>query len=977
MSIFTYFFIIMKNYLFAVAFIVFCIAAYGQQAGDFRTRSGGVWTDISATTPWEMYDGANWIVATSTPTSASDVTIGNGHAITVSVSLQPCNNLLVENGGKLYAGTSSSTERYVNIYGNIVCNGTIGNGVISDGLGFNIMNNTTITGNGVLDCNRIKQGNNQTCYLTISRDINLRYGGTCLYNDDAHNGSVFNVVIENGVSVNIIGSGTTPGSLSVDGPSGATSGNSCGSILIKGNVFVSGTTYLRTNNANASFPVSVTIDGTGKLETGGISCAASGSAGHTFTINTGGILKITGDNTSAFVQPNPTNNTYNFSPGSTIEYSGSTNQYVYDFRVNYQHIKISGSGIKSLQASATINQSLEVAGTASFYTNNYSCTLKSTALQTASVKNITSTASPAIMGAVTVERYIPARRAWRLLAAPLSSASVPSIYNSWQEAGASGGSLPGYGTWITSAGIASPGFDAASTTSSLRYYDAATDAFITPPNTNTTKLTDNAGAYMVFIRGDRTQTGSGTANTTTLRMTGTLNQGTMICGSNIAGTQFTVVPNPYPSPVDFEAIYSSNNNLTSFYVWDAQNGTYGMYRLVTRTGAGSYVCVPSTPSDDDMRFIQSGQAFFILGDAAGGASTVTFTENMKANGTPPINVFKTTNASPQRLSVNLEKQTATANLLNDGIAILFDSSYTAAYSNEDIKKLANFNENLSILNDTTDLALERRPSPLSTDTIQLHLLSTTSGNYQFTIVPDNIVSFDTIYLKDNYLNTMTALSATAVSSYNFSVSSTAGTYDPFRFSLILKKGSPLPLSKLLLHGMLKGQAAELQWEAPNETGVQQYEIERSDDMDKTFVRLGIITPKTDANGSYTFLDRDMRTGINYYRIKSIGANGSELFSNSIRLSYTNKDGRSGITIFPNPVQGGKMHINFGQMETGTYQVIIHTISGMLMNRTFVTHASQDAIHTLSFGKTFAVGTYIVDVKNEATGISYSQIIQIE
>lgn len=982
MSIFTHYFITMKTYLLTFAFMAFSPFIYGQQTGDFRSRSNGLWTDVTSATPWETYDGSNWIVATTLPAFTSDVTIKNGHAITLpGTGQRECKDLNVETGAVLYTLSTSTILRYLNVYGDILCDGAIGNGTSNDNISFNIMGNTTISGNGNFDCYRIRQNNpGITCNLTINNIINMHFGGTCLYNNASNNGSIFNVIISNGATVNVTGDGTIPGSVSIDGANGAGTGNSQGNFTINGNLIVSGSLYLTTNNTttiNGSFPVSFTIGTTGIVETNTINAAGSGTSGHTFTINNGGVLKITGDNTPGFTQPDTTNNIYIFNPGSAIEYSGSGNQYIYDFGVDYQNLKTSGSGVKSLQAPAGIIESLEVTGASSFNTNNHSCTLKSTALQTAIVKNITSATFPAVVGDITIERYIPARRAWRLLAAPLSSANAPAIFDSWQEGGISGASLPGYGTWITSAGTADPGFDAASGTSSLRYYDASTDAFITPSNTNTTKVTDSTGAYMIFIRGDRTQTGSGTANNTTLRMTGTINQGNVTCGSNVANTQFTVVPNPYPSPVDFEAIYNSNTNLTSFYIWDAQNGTYGMYRLVTRTGTGTYTCVPTTSNDNDMRFIQSGQAFFIQGTAAGGASTVTFTETMKAGGTPSINVFKTTNTASQLLSINLEKQTVTGNLLNDGIAILFDSSYTTAFSNEDIKKLTNFNENLSVRNDTNDLALERRPVPGTADTIQLHLWNASTANYQFTIMPDNLNSFGTIYLLDNYLSTMTPLSITNSSTYNFSIGSAAGSYDPFRFSLIFTIASPLTLSKLTLKGVVKGQAAALQWEALNENGVKQYGIERSTDEGRTFDKLNMVAPQSNLsnNVSYSFLDESIREGNNYYRIKGVRTDGSEVFSNIIRLSYDNV--QPAITIFPNPMHNNKLQMNFRHVEEGVYLVTVYNMSGVFMDKAIITHSSQNTTHTLSFSKTFAAGMYVVDVMNDATGVSYSQIVQIE
>ena len=86
-------------------------------------------------------------------------------------------------------------------------------------------------------------------------------------------------------------------------------------------------------------------------------------------------------------------------------------------------------------------------------------------------------------------------------------------------------------------------------------------------------------------------------NTTVLKTTGTLNQGTLSAVTvSSTGSGRTLVGNPYASPIDFESIYNTSHLDPNFYIWDpALSGTYGVggFRIVERNTNGSYQQTPS------------------------------------------------------------------------------------------------------------------------------------------------------------------------------------------------------------------------------------------------------------------------------------------------------------------------------------------------------------------------------------------------
>lgn len=620
--------------------------------------------------------------------------------------------------------------------------------------------------------------------------------------------------------------------------------------------------------------------------------------------------------------------------------------------------------------------------------NGQNLILKSDHTGTASVGRIEGTLSGA--SNVTVERYISSgsRPGWRLLAAPVQAATAPTIYEAWQE---NGNAAIGYGTHIVNTVMAS-GYDGIAGFSSIRSYHAETDTFYTPANTHAIKITDSGAAWFLHVRGDRTVTGNAPAGNTTLRMTGALNIGAVhYVGSGVANTDYTLIPNPYASPVDFEAIRSNgsgnpgalagNPQLEVFYIWDANLGTSGAFAAVDRNG-GNYQVTPSGQSQSlnaTASYIQGGQAFFVEGTKASpGAAGLHFTEAMKTASYPDFNVLKTT-AGTEEVAVNLIRMTGTDTALMDGVRIKFDAAYTNAVTAEDIKKMRNSTENLSVYQDGADLAVNRLSFPAANDTVQLRFWNPELSNYRFSFLPDNIGSFSNVYLLDNYLGTATALSTTTAGAYDFNVTATAGSPDSYRFSLVFERSAPLQVSGMTLSGTVQESTASLLWDVTAEKGISRYEVEHSGDQGKTFGRISAIAPKSNDNSNqiYAYKDVAMKEGNNLYRIKSLSAAGTQAYSNIIRLAYTGMAAGKGVSIFPNPVKDGTVNVQLNHLEDGRYEVSVYNTSGMLVNKTTVRHAGKNSMHTIAFGKELPAGVYNVNIVNHATGISYQQQVQVQ
>ncbi len=248
----------------------------------------------------------------------------------------------------------------------------------------------------------------------------------------------------------------------------------------------------------------------------------------------------------------------------SIEKNGASAQAIPAATFNGNAVKslsINNASEVTLQGPLAVSDVFSVpVGT--FNTGGY-LTLSSTALGTARVAplptNGAGVATTFVNGAVSVERFIPNRRAWRLVTAPLSNTGY--VFNSWQNGGVN---EAGKGTLVTgpNANAATNGLDASNTnTITMKSFNAATQSFNNMVDTRNTLLSNNNGnadniGYFMFIRGDRDPLNTNTLNSTstTLTSAGTLQTGkqTFVAASGLK--QLTLIGNPYPSPVDFDKI---------------------------------------------------------------------------------------------------------------------------------------------------------------------------------------------------------------------------------------------------------------------------------------------------------------------------------------------------------------------------------------------------------------------------------------
>lgn len=346
------------------AVLLFPFVSRAQYAvGDYGSTSSGTWTTPGI---WSTWNGASWVAAGSIPPVGmpyANVFILAGRTVALPCAAGPTkvNSLTVEVGAKFWTN-DCATNTYLYVYGpTLRCNGQIGDGTTFDGLSFGIESTSTLLdGTGTFDCSRIRKNDpmNVTTGLTIARDVNVRFfGGTTTQIYNSANNSIFNVTVNAGCTVTLIGTGGQ-GNLAMDGTNGNDPSNRGGSYTINGTLIASGTLYLTTNNT--ANPCSFTINNGGYVRVNSLDMTASGTAGHTLTINSGGHLEVLGTPT-AWNAISTTNNPCNLNAGSIFEYSGAGPQNVEGgISGGYGTLLISGTGTKTVNGALIVKGDMDI-----------------------------------------------------------------------------------------------------------------------------------------------------------------------------------------------------------------------------------------------------------------------------------------------------------------------------------------------------------------------------------------------------------------------------------------------------------------------------------------------------------------------------------------------------------------------------------------------------------------------------------------
>jgi hypothetical protein len=621
-------------------------------------------------------------------------------------------------------------------------------------------------------------------------------------------------------------------------------------------------------------------------------------------------------------------------------------------------------------------------GTLDLGTNNQFLTLLSTATKTARVAQSDALNTAFVYGATDqlgqfiVQRHVPARRSWRLMAAPLKPAGgTHSISQAWQERGnlatgldytatgwaasvAADSTSDNFATHITG-GNTSNGFDLSPTNSpSIKYYNSG--SWLAPANTNNTSVNSQEG-WMLFVRGDRKTYGEITTQfkaptVTTLRPRGQI----FIGNKSITASGMTVVGNPYASAVDFNSMVRTGTGWPAnptYYVWDPYlGGATGQGAFVTLTWNGTDFTrsSPYGAGTYDNRYIPSGAAIMVDFPVGGGTLTFAETDKNAANTTAAFRP-----AANQLMTVLNTVNADQTTYVSDAALSLFGSNFNNAADVNDAIKLSNFTENFSLARDGRTLSVERRKTICSGDTIFYNIAKMQRKHYQLEFIMDQLHAPSSVaaFLEDTYLKKKTPVNMqdTTRIDFNIAVNEEAAAD---RFRLIFRQSTVYSNLKAFV---LNSDIA-ISFSVSDELNIDSYQIERSADGS---IFNGIGTQKAGVDNdhavSYSWLDLKPAPGEYYYRIKSVSKNGVVTYSDVVKVTIVKAS--PVMYVFPNPVTGNNIQLQLNSAAPGVYGLNLFGANGQLMLSQSITHAGGTVTKSILPGTELTSGTYQLQVTN--------------
>ena len=434
------------------------------------------------------------------------------------------------------------------------------------------------------------------------------------------------------------------------------------------------------------------------------------------------------------------------------------------------NLELNNSAGASISSGNTLNVTGVLTLTSGQLTTNSGLVLVSNAGGSGSIGPI---AGGTISGSVIQQRYIPGgRRCFRFFSHPYSTdiALNPELTSQID---------------VTGPGGAANGFTATQTNNpSAFWYNPLTGNTSPGGNGNdpgwtyfaSANATTGANAWKQYqgirvnVRGAKGEglTGASyTPSTATLSLIGQVNTGVQsvpFVKGSLSG--YNILGNPYPSSVDIgPAIYSAYQagdiHGSSFWVWDANQGTIGAYVPVLINGSTHY----SLPSNG---------AFTIDVNNAG---SLTFNESDKvASGT---GLFKTTNGIANMLEMHVFSNNDSVQW--DRMYEVFSDQATPAVEQLDGGKAGNPSLDFYALSsDGKKLSVDARPF-VNNMSIPLGFKTDLKQEFKIKVMNYTLANKYHLYLIDNYLNTVTPV--TAGTEYTFSTTSDALSQGEGRFIL--------------------------------------------------------------------------------------------------------------------------------------------------------------------------------------------------
>ncbi len=183
----------------------------------------------------------------------------------------------------------------------------------------------------------------------------------------------------------------------------------------------------------------------------------------------------------------------------------------------------------------------------------------------------------------------------------------------------------------------------------------------------------------------------------------------------------------------------------------------------------------------------------------------------------------------------------------------------------------------------------------------------------------------------------------------------------------------LPVTFGDIQAYQKNQDLQVDWQILTEANIKLYEVERSTDG-QNFTQIGTVASKGNSTVvlNYGFLDVSPSNGNNFYRIKSVGLDGTVQYSKIVKVTLAG-NGNSSLVIYPNPIIGNSIGLQLNNFETGTYTLTLTNKLGQQVFAKTIANNGTASSQTVMLDKNLAAGVYQLKLVGNNTVVTQQVI----
>ncbi len=149
----------------------------------------------------------------------------------------------------------------------------------------------------------------------------------------------------------------------------------------------------------------------------------------------------------------------------------------------------------------------------------------------------------------------------------------------------------------------------------------------------------------------------------------------------------------------------------------------------------------------------------------------------------------------------------------------------------------------------------------------------------------------------------------------------------------------------------------IKWKVENESDIKNYGVEYSTDGIH-FTQIGVVSASESFHGNYKFTHFHPNAGNAFYRIKINKINGESAYQKVLKVIIPADI--SGIKIYPNPVRGNDINLQFKKQPFGKYRFSLYNSLGQKVFAKEIIYKGETNL-SLKCWKSINTGVYQLEI----------------